>query len=137
MLLFVWFLCCFCRLERFVVSLRVFSLNSAGDKAFLSQRSDFPHFDNAKVRHIHCGSRILHKKFFIFFCDFFFIPEYLDKKLLQCCSVAVLLKLFPYPKNTSIFIYKYRVNFLLSYNLFWNCNTATLQHKKCGKNLVI
>ena len=44
-----------------------------------------------------------------------------------CCSVAVLLKVFPYPKNTSIFIYKYRVNFWLSYNLFWNCNTATLQ----------
>ena len=39
----------FCCLERLGFSLRAFSLNSAGDKTFLSQRSDFPHFDNAKV----------------------------------------------------------------------------------------
>ena len=45
----------------------------------------------------------------------------------SCCSVAVvavLQKLFTYPKNTSIFIYKYRVKFWLSHNLFWNCNNC-------------
>ena len=39
----------FCCLERLGFSLRAFSLNSAGDKTFLSQQSGFPHFDNAKV----------------------------------------------------------------------------------------
>ena len=56
--------------------------------------------------------------------------------LLQRCSVAVLLRVFPYSKNTSIFIYKYRVNFWLSYNLFWNCNTATTATHKLSYRLL-
>ena len=45
--------------------------------------------------------------------------------LLHCCSVAVLERHSPSHKNTSIFIYKYRVQFWLLQNQFWNCNTAT------------
>ena len=52
--------------------------------------------------------------------------------VLQCCSSR---EAFQYPKNTSIFIYKYRVNFWLSYNLFWNCNSATLQ-QRCARRRV-
>ena len=47
-------------------------------------------------------------------------------QLLQCCSVAVLKKPFPTPKNTSIFIYiNIEFNFDFCIELFWNCNTAT------------
>ena len=41
---------------------------------------------------------------------------FLDFTLLQCCSVAVLLRVLSFPKNISIFIYiyKYRVKYRLS-----------------------
>ena len=67
--------------------------------------------DTSKVIIFHCGSRMFRKKF--------------SAIVLQCCSVAVLGKLFPKPQNTSIFIYKYRVKIGSSYSLFLNCNTAT------------
>ena len=55
---------------------------------------------------------------------------------LHCYSVTVLERHFHIPKNTSIFIYKYRVYFCLSINQFWNCNTVTLKHRSpwpCAK----
>ena len=59
------------------------------------------------------------------------------RSLLQRCSVAVIKRVLLYLRNTSIFIYKYRVYFGLSWNLFLNCNAATVQQvqKKIEKFL--
>ena len=51
-------------------------------------------------------------------------------QLLQCCSVAVLAKLFPILENISLSLYiciYINIELILypSHYLFWNCNTAT------------
>ena len=96
---------------------------------FVGRLSILPSFSfhAAKIQHFHCGLRINPRLFFV--CMHFFSPSRIfsvpahfpwltillvhsDSALLQCCSVAVLLRVFADPKNTSIFIYiyKYRVN---------------------------
>ena len=111
----------------------------------MSQISSF-FIDATKVRIFHCGSRINLKKYpflcFSFLIWFTYSDAVVDfveaaaarqssNKLgsaladaaLQCCSY---LEAIPIPHNCYyIYIYKYRVNFLPSYHLFWNCNTAT------------
>ena len=95
---------------------------------------------SAKVQHCHCGSRIFCQLFLIFFHHWRKGSKNCQPKsgndniLLQCCSVAVLKRYFQYLKNTSIFIYKYRVYFDFSYSLFFNCNncnTATPYRSLC------
>ena len=67
---------------------------------------------SAKVQHCHCGSRIFCQLFLIFFSPLkekgvktFHRNLLNDNIVLQCCSVAVLKKPFPYAKNSSISIY--------------------------------
>ena len=88
-------------------------------------------FDTAKVRHSHCGSRMFWQLFFekvLKSLTFLF----LDFTLLQCCSVAVLLRVFPCSKNTSISIYLYIYKYIdIDLNFDFRriyFGTATLQH---------
>ncbi len=91
-----------------------------------------------RVQSIECKGTTLSLRFTNFLSTFFDFFSPLKKKgvktfhrnllndniLLQCCSVAVLKKVFPIPKNTSIFIYKYRVYFDFSYSPVFNCNNC-------------
>ena len=80
-------------------------------------------FDNAKVRTFDCGSRILHKKFFIFL-QYFFFPEYLDK---NCCSVAVLQFSRSYSHTLKILLYLYiNIELIFDFRITY-FGTATLQ----------
>ena len=80
--------------------------------------------DDAKVRHSHCGLRILRKKFFIFFPAILFFLIRLTK---ICCGVAVLQFSKGYFHTLKILLYLY-INIELIFDYHRICfGTATLQ----------
>ena len=78
----------------------------------------------AKVRNKHCGSRILRKKFFIFFPAILFFLIRLTK---ICCGVAVLQFSKGYFHTLKILLYLYINIELIFYFRITYFGTATLQ----------
>ena len=95
-----------------------------GDYVSSSSSCLHSQLDNAKVRHSHCGSRILRKKFFIFFPAILFFLIRLTK---ICCGVAVLQFSKGYFHTLKILLYLY-INIELIFDYHRICfGTATLQ----------
>ena len=108
-----WLMVLLCRFSSFGFSLRAIGLLAVSDMPFLSnwqcEGTTFP------LRFTNISQEIFHH-----FALAVTVVAVLQFSQGYSHTLKILLYLYIY-----LYIYKDRVNFWLSYNLFWNCNTAT------------